>query len=106
MTKEPAFFIVRKHEDATNTSSDERKGREELQDDNLEVNNEAIRAMIVELVATTMNAEQDPDDNFTEARIKRAEVEAMGQPMTGRRQGHHPSTIFARVREHQVNGVP
>ncbi|CAN0219174.1 unnamed protein product, partial [Scytosiphon promiscuus] len=32
-----------------------------------------------------MKAGEDPDDYFTEATIKRAEVEAMGEPMTDRR---------------------
>ncbi|CAN0352706.1 unnamed protein product, partial [Scytosiphon promiscuus] len=78
-------LIVLKHEDATGTSGDGRKAWEELQEKYLKVTDETIRAKTAELAATAMKAGEDPDDYFTEATIKRAEVEAMGEPMTDRR---------------------
>ena len=46
---------------------------------------ENIRSKTAELAATTMKSGQDPDDYFTEAIIKRADVEAMDKSMTDRR---------------------
>ncbi|CAN0373449.1 unnamed protein product, partial [Scytosiphon promiscuus] len=85
VTQKPASLIVLKHEDTTGTSGDGRRAWEELQEKYLKVTDETIRAKTAELAATTMKSGQDPDDYFTEAVIKRAEVEAMGEPMTDRR---------------------
>ena len=84
VTPKPAYLIVLKHEDATGTSCDGRKAWDELQEKYLKVIDETISAKTAELAATTMKSGQDPDDYFTEAIIKRAEVEAMGEPVTDR----------------------
>lgn len=83
VTQNPVSLIVLKHDDATGTSGDGRKTWEELQEKYLKVTDKNIRAKIAELAATTKKAGQDPDDCFIEA-IKRAEVEAMNEPMADR----------------------
>lgn len=86
-------LLVPKHEDATDTSNDGRKASEELQDNYLKVSGETIRGKIAELAATPMISGQDADDYFTEAKIKRAEVEAMGEPTTDQ----HPMDIVVEA---------
>ena len=85
VTQKPASLIVPKDEDAVGTSGDGRRAWKELQGKYPKFTDETIHAKTAELVATAMISGQDQKYYFTEATIKHAEVEVMGERMADRR---------------------
>ena len=85
ITEKPAQLLVLKHEDEAGIGGNGQKAWQELESKFLKVTDEVIRAKLAELVATSMKPDQDPDDYFMEAILKRNEVAGMGEPMTDRR---------------------
>ena len=70
-TDKPAALLVAKHEDTTGTSGNGQQALHELVNKYKKVTDEVIRSTMDQLVNTTMNQGEDPDDYFLEKTLAR-----------------------------------
>ena len=80
----PAALCVQKYEDESEISGDGQEAFEELCSNYDKVADEAIRAIMEELVNTPMEPGQNPDDYFNKKRFLRIRIERMGEKVSDR----------------------
>ncbi|CAB1101183.1 unnamed protein product [Ectocarpus sp. CCAP 1310/34] len=81
----PAALSIQKHEDDTGISGDGQAAFEELCNNCDRVTDEVIRAKMEELENNPMNPGENPDDYFNQKHLLRAQLDKMGEPISGRR---------------------
>lgn len=84
LTEKPARRFIIKHEDETGNSENKQKGLQKMATKYKKVTDEIIRGSMERLGNTSMEPDQDPDDNFTEKLIARFKLEKMGEPFSDR----------------------
>ena len=85
LTDKPAALLVAKHEDTAGTSGNGQRALLEIVSKYKKVTDEVILSTMDKLVNTMMKPGQDPDDDFMEKTLARAELEKMSEPISDRR---------------------
>lgn len=80
----PAALSVQKHEDESEISGNGQAAFEELRSNYDKVTDQVLRATMEELVNTTMEPMQNPDDYFNKKHLLRHRAEKMGETVSDR----------------------